>query len=84
MLCDVLFDYFKKHFFLPIAGVTVWELLTFGQRPYENIHVRDIPTMLEKGERLHQPPICTIDVYMLMIKCKDMHTFCSDVVQEGM
>lgn len=50
-------------------GVTVWELLTFGQRPYENIHVRDIPTMLEKGERLHQPPICTIDVYMLMIKC---------------
>lgn len=50
-------------------GVTVWELMTFGLRPYENIHVRDIPILLEKGERLHQPTICTLDVYMLMIKC---------------
>jgi len=25
--------------------------------------------LLEKGERLPQPPICTIDVYMVMVKC---------------
>lgn len=30
---------------------------------------RDVPELLEKGERLPQPNICTIDVYMLMIKC---------------
>ncbi|XP_015916068.1 epidermal growth factor receptor isoform X2 [Parasteatoda tepidariorum] len=50
-------------------GVTVWELLTYGGRPYENIPARDVPGLLEKGERLPQPSICTIDVYMIMIKC---------------
>lgn len=51
-------------------GVTVWELLTYGGRPYENIAAREVPDLLEKGERLPQPPICTIDVYMIMIKCE--------------
>uniref|UniRef100_T1DFZ1 Receptor protein-tyrosine kinase n=1 Tax=Cupiennius salei TaxID=6928 RepID=T1DFZ1_CUPSA len=50
-------------------GVTIWELLTYGQRPYENIPAREVPSLLEKGERLPQPAICTIDVYMIMIKC---------------
>ncbi|XP_067003526.1 epidermal growth factor receptor isoform X2 [Anabrus simplex] len=50
-------------------GVTVWELLTYGGRPYENVPARDVPELLEKGERLPQPAICTIDVYMIMIKC---------------
>ncbi|XP_049829582.1 epidermal growth factor receptor isoform X3 [Schistocerca gregaria] len=50
-------------------GVTVWELLTYGGRPYENIAARDVPELLEKGERLPQPPICTIEVYMSMIRC---------------
>lgn len=50
-------------------GVTVWELLTYGMRPYENVSARDVPDLLEKGERLNQPSICTIDVYMIMIKC---------------
>lgn len=52
------------------SGVTVWELLTYGGRPYETIPAREVPDLLEKGERLPQPSICTIDVYMLMIKCK--------------
>jgi len=50
-------------------GVTVWELLTYGGRPYENVPAREVPDLLEKGERLPQPPTCTIDVYMIMIKC---------------
>ncbi|XP_030077832.1 receptor tyrosine-protein kinase erbB-2 [Microcaecilia unicolor] len=50
-------------------GVTVWELMTFGAKPYDGIPARDIPELLEKGERLPQPPICTIDVYMIMVKC---------------
>lgn len=50
-------------------GVTVWELLTYGGRPYENVSARDVPELLEKGERLPQPNICTIEVYMIMIKC---------------
>ncbi|KAM4687911.1 epidermal growth factor receptor [Discoglossus pictus] len=50
-------------------GVTVWELMTFGLKPYDGIPASDISTILEKGERLPQPPICTIDVYMIMVKC---------------
>ncbi|XP_034038301.1 epidermal growth factor receptor [Thalassophryne amazonica] len=50
-------------------GVTVWELMTFGTKPYDGIPASDIAGILEKGERLPQPPICTIDVYMIMVKC---------------
>ncbi|XP_053324168.1 epidermal growth factor receptor-like isoform X1 [Spea bombifrons] len=50
-------------------GVTVWELMTFGLKPYDGIAASEISTILEKGERLPQPPICTIDVYMIMVKC---------------
>ncbi|XP_049326075.1 receptor tyrosine-protein kinase erbB-4-like [Astyanax mexicanus] len=50
-------------------GVTIWELMTFGGKPYDGIPPCEIPEILEKGERLPQPPICTIDVYMVMVKC---------------
>ncbi|TDH07018.1 hypothetical protein EPR50_G00119450, partial [Perca flavescens] len=50
-------------------GKTIWEVMTFGGKPYDGISTRDIPDLLEKGERLPQPPICTIDVYMVMVKC---------------
>lgn len=50
--------------------MTVWELMTFGIKPYDGISAREIAEVLEKGERLPQPPICTIDVYMIMVKCK--------------
>jgi len=49
--------------------VTLWELFTYGQRPYDTVRATEIVTLLEKGERLAQPSICTIDVYMIMIKC---------------
>ena len=50
-------------------GVTIWELLTYGERPYDNIPARDVPDLLEKGERLRQPAICSLEVYMILIKC---------------
>ncbi|XP_035000975.1 receptor tyrosine-protein kinase erbB-2 isoform X2 [Hippoglossus stenolepis] len=50
-------------------GVTVWELMTFGAKPYDMIPAREIPDVLEGGQRLPQPPICTINVYMIMVKC---------------
>lgn len=56
--------------FFFFLGVTIWEVMTFGGKPYDGISTRDIPDLLEKGERLPQPPICTIDVYMVMVKCK--------------
>lgn len=46
--------------------------MTFGGKPYDGIPTREIPDLLEKGERLPQPPICTIDVYMVMVKCESL------------
>lgn len=66
-------EHFQSNIPFPIIfvfkGVTIWELMTFGGKPYDGISTRDIPDLLEKGERLPQPPICTIDVYMVMVKC---------------
>ncbi|KAI1892254.1 hypothetical protein AGOR_G00131460 [Albula goreensis] len=50
-------------------GVTVWEMMSFGAEPYEATRPQEVPDLLEKGERLAQPNICTIDVYMVMVKC---------------
>lgn len=59
-----------------VAGVTVWEMMTHGAEPYTSMHPNDVPGLLEKGERLAQPQICTIDVYMVMVKCRS-HAFIS-------
>ncbi|KAJ8260136.1 hypothetical protein GJAV_G00177460 [Gymnothorax javanicus] len=50
-------------------GVTVWEMMSFGAEPYAAMRPQEVPDLLEKGERLPQPQICTIDVYMVMVKC---------------
>ncbi|XP_071762900.2 receptor tyrosine-protein kinase erbB-3b [Centroberyx gerrardi] len=50
-------------------GVTMWEMMSFGAEPYASVLPYDVPSLLEKGERLSQPHICTIDVYMVMVKC---------------
>ncbi|XP_018419100.1 PREDICTED: receptor tyrosine-protein kinase erbB-2 [Nanorana parkeri] len=63
-------------------GVTVWELMTFGAKPYDGIPAREIPDLLEKGERLPQPPVCTIDVYMIMVKCWMIDSECRPKFRE--
>ncbi|KAL0978362.1 hypothetical protein UPYG_G00169500 [Umbra pygmaea] len=50
-------------------GVTVWEMMSYGVEPYSTMRPQEVPDLLEKGERLSQPHICTIDVYMVMVKC---------------
>ncbi|XP_029012955.1 receptor tyrosine-protein kinase erbB-3b isoform X2 [Betta splendens] len=50
-------------------GVTAWEMMSFGAEPYASVQPQEVPGLLEKGERLSQPHICTIDVYMVMVKC---------------
>ncbi|KAK7878770.1 hypothetical protein WMY93_030930 [Mugilogobius chulae] len=50
-------------------GVTIWEMMSYGVEPYTNMRPQEVPDLLEKGERLSQPQICTIDVYMVMVKC---------------
>lgn len=51
-------------------GVTVWEILTFGARPYQGKSARDILRMLFRGERLEQPATATIELYAILLECK--------------
>ena len=57
-------------------GVTVWEILTFGARPYKERKPCEMLQYLESGQRLVQPPTCTIDLYQVLLKCetKSNHT----------
>ncbi|CAH8531723.1 unnamed protein product [Schistosoma turkestanicum] len=50
-------------------GITLWEMCTFGHRPYENIHAKDLLDFLEKGNRLPQPETTSLDFYCLMLQC---------------
>lgn len=50
-------------------GVTIWELLTFGKRPFEDIAARDVPEKIEAGEKLKQPDGCSLDVYCTLLTC---------------
>ncbi len=51
-------------------GVTVWEVLTFGARPYGTKGVRDLIKGVEAGERLEQPATCTIELYAVLLECE--------------
>ncbi|PKK18148.1 erb-b2 receptor tyrosine kinase 2 [Columba livia] len=61
-------------------GVTVWELMTFGAKPYDGIPAREIPDLLEKGERLAPAP--PRPVYMIMVKCWMIDSECRPKFRE--
>lgn len=50
-------------------GVTLWEVFSYGSRPYQNMKGRDILTMLESGMRLECPCGCSPGVYSMMLQC---------------
>lgn len=50
-------------------GVTVWELLTFGMRPFEEYDTKDVPIAIEEGARLQQPSYVSTEVYKVMYSC---------------
>ncbi|KAF8570470.1 hypothetical protein P879_04249, partial [Paragonimus westermani] len=50
-------------------GVTLWEMCSFGARPFEGIRARDLLDRLEKGIRLPQPETTSIEFYSLLLNC---------------
>lgn len=48
----------------------MWEILTFGARPYKDKKPQEMFKYLESGQRLAQPPTCTIDLYKVLLKCE--------------
>ena len=50
-------------------GVTLWEMFTFGDQPYEDMTGAQVVTYLEKGGRLPRPDGCPAHIYDVMNEC---------------
>ena len=50
-------------------GVTLWEMFTFGDRPWKDYLWSDVSKAIESGERLKQPLACSIDLWAVIIMC---------------
>ncbi|CAG9529879.1 unnamed protein product [Cercopithifilaria johnstoni] len=50
-------------------GVTCWEVLTFGQTPFQSVPPDRIRQHLATGNRLEQPNNCAQEVYQTFLQC---------------
>ncbi|RCN33804.1 hypothetical protein ANCCAN_20348 [Ancylostoma caninum] len=50
-------------------GVTCWEILTFGQSPYQGMDICSIKNFLKEGNRLSQPNNCSSELYQVLLQC---------------
>ena len=55
----------------------MWEILTFGARPYQERKSHEILEYLESGRRLVQPPTCSINLYKVLLKCETKSNYLS-------
>ena len=49
-------------------GVTAWEVLQFGQKPYRGLKGRQVVEAINAGGRLPRPETCPLPLYNLMLK----------------
>ncbi|RWS05172.1 tyrosine-protein kinase ZAP-70-like protein [Dinothrombium tinctorium] len=50
-------------------GVTLWEAVSYGQKPYEGMDGQDILRLFRENRRLPKPDNCPDEIYELMWKC---------------
>ncbi|CAL8092533.1 unnamed protein product [Calicophoron daubneyi] len=50
-------------------GITLWEVYSYGERPYKDMKGAQILAMLDQGLRLSKPSRCPDSVYGLMQQC---------------
>lgn len=51
-------------------GVTLWEMLTFGEEPWVGLNGSEILRKIDReGERLHEPEASSPAMYQLMLRC---------------
>ena len=50
-------------------GVCVWEIMSFGNKPFVGIKNPDVIKLIEDKQRLPQPSNCPDGLYSLMLSC---------------
>lgn len=51
------------------CGVTMWEILTYGEFPYPGVKMESVQTLVREGLRLPQPPNCPDELWKIIHKC---------------
>ncbi|VDD78394.1 unnamed protein product [Mesocestoides corti] len=59
----------KSDTFIVVAGVCMWEILSFGLKPFHDISNAEAVAAIGRGERLPRPDICLATHYRLMLEC---------------
>lgn len=52
-------------------GVTAWEILTRGKKPFQGMNSEQVMKVVERGGRLERPPDCTVILWSLLLECWD-------------
>jgi len=50
-------------------GITMWEAVTYGGKPYPGMKGQELVEKVESGYRLECPPGCPDEIYQLMRQC---------------
>ncbi|VDD79957.1 unnamed protein product [Mesocestoides corti] len=50
-------------------GITLWEVFSYGERPYKDMKGAQILAMLDQGLRLSRPARCPEPIYAVMQQC---------------
>ncbi|KAL1489268.1 hypothetical protein ABEB36_014201 [Hypothenemus hampei] len=71
-------------------GVTLWEIMTLGQQPYQARSNLEVLHYVRGGGRLGKPKDCPRDLYELMLKCWQMEPdqrptfkYCLDILDQA-
>ncbi|KAH9488826.1 hypothetical protein Btru_058717 [Bulinus truncatus] len=54
-------------------GITMWEIMSNGARPYDRKKPQQILQFIESGNRLSKPRNCDEKIYKIMLNCWEMH-----------
>ncbi|XP_072349281.1 ephrin type-B receptor 3-like [Scyliorhinus torazame] len=50
-------------------GIVMWEVMSFGERPYWDMSNQDVINAIEQDYRLPPPPDCPTSLHQLMLDC---------------
>ncbi|XP_060749585.1 ephrin type-B receptor 4b-like [Tachysurus vachellii] len=50
-------------------GIVMWEVMSFGERPYWDMSNQDVINAIEQDYRLPRPPNCPTPLHQLMLDC---------------
>ncbi|KAM6892562.1 ephrin type-B receptor 4b-like, partial [Xenentodon cancila] len=50
-------------------GIVMWEVMSYGERPYWDMSNQDVINAIEQDYRLPPPPDCPVSLHSLMLDC---------------